>query len=212
MICPRCKSEDCYPQRGRITFRCRRCRHDFSKTSGTIWKSPKMPEEKRNLIIELLRSGMSVNAISKQVAVQYRTVRLTAKKIGMRFIRKRTKAPLPMTEIKLLPPPLKMLPLPANFERCAPEKIPVELNHFERWANYACVEWPPSLSADACRAVDLMRGYYAASPDAVEKFRSSYTVWYLMSEDQKERAMHYTQRDHQNRSYNRRLARELALS
>lgn len=75
LTCPRCGSTKHYVIRGRANVRCAQCKRDFSATSGTIWASPKMPEEKRAEILRLLtEENMSALAVSKKVGVQYKTV------------------------------------------------------------------------------------------------------------------------------------------
>lgn len=81
MICPRCQSTEYYELRGRKVVRCKRCKRDFSETSGTIWKSPKMSMERRQEIIDLLEQGSNAHAVSLKLGIQYKTVSGIAKKL-----------------------------------------------------------------------------------------------------------------------------------
>lgn len=81
MICPRCQCAEYYILQGRKTVRCKQCRHDFSETSGTIWRYPKMPLEKRQEIIDLLDQGQNAHAVSLRLGIQYKTIWAIKKKM-----------------------------------------------------------------------------------------------------------------------------------
>jgi len=81
MICPRCQSTEYYELQGRNTVRCKRCKHDFSETSGTVWKASKLDSQKRQAIIDLLDQGKNQYHVSIVSGVQYKTVRLIAERL-----------------------------------------------------------------------------------------------------------------------------------
>lgn len=89
MICPRCQSTEYYVLQGRKFVRCKRCKRDFSETSGTLWGHPKMRPEKRQAIIDLLEQGQNAHAISLRMGVQYKTVWAIKKKMEQEWTRGR---------------------------------------------------------------------------------------------------------------------------
>lgn len=95
MICPRCQSTEYYTLQGRSTVRCKRCKHDFSETSGTVWKATKLDQQKRQAIIDLLDQGKNRYHVSVASGVQYRTVCLIADRLKA----ERRPAPLNITVI-----------------------------------------------------------------------------------------------------------------
>lgn len=82
MICPRCQSTEYYILQGRKTVRCKQCSHDFSETSGTVWKSSKLAPETRQSVIDMLDQGENRYAISVATGLPYKTVRLIAKRLS----------------------------------------------------------------------------------------------------------------------------------
>lgn len=80
MICPRCQSTEYYILQGRKTVRCKQCSHEFSETSGTVWRSSKLDPQKREAVIDLLNAGKNRHAISIATGLQYKTVCLIAER------------------------------------------------------------------------------------------------------------------------------------
>lgn len=81
MICPRCQSTEYYILQGRKSVRCKRCKRDFSETSGTIWKSSKIDPTRRQTIIDWLDQGKNPHFISVVMGIQYKTIWGIAKKL-----------------------------------------------------------------------------------------------------------------------------------
>lgn len=94
MICPRCQSTEYYKLQGRKFVRCKRCKRDFSETSGTMWKSPKMEMARRQEIIDLLEHGSNAHVVSLQLGIQYKTVWSIAKKLAAEWEQKHPTAPV----------------------------------------------------------------------------------------------------------------------
>jgi transposase-like protein len=58
---------------GRTEYRCRRCRHHFTETSGTIFTKTRTPLTKWVLAIGLFKIGISARALQTELSVTYKT-------------------------------------------------------------------------------------------------------------------------------------------
>jgi len=58
---------------GRREYRCKRCGHHFSDTSGTVFARSRTPLTKWVLAIGLLRVGISARALAQELCVTYKT-------------------------------------------------------------------------------------------------------------------------------------------
>jgi hypothetical protein len=96
---------------------------------------------------------------------------------------------------------------PPNDERLSPEQIPHDASAFERWSNFACVEWPVDLIIKGASALYTLRGERGSDRSAIDRFHHEYFKWWLLSESDKEAAMLDCQRWSRRRSDYRRLAR-----
>jgi transposase-like protein len=61
------------PEDGRAEYRCRRCRHHFSETTGTIFARTRTPLSKWLLAIGLFKIGISARALQGELGVTYKT-------------------------------------------------------------------------------------------------------------------------------------------
>ena len=58
---------------GRTEYRCKRCRHHFSDTSGTVFARSRTPLAKWVLAIGLFRVGCSARTLAQELCVTYKT-------------------------------------------------------------------------------------------------------------------------------------------
>jgi len=58
---------------GRLKYRCRRCRHHFTETSGTIFAKTRTPLSKWVLAIGLFKIGISARALQAELGMTYKT-------------------------------------------------------------------------------------------------------------------------------------------
>lgn len=86
-ICPHCGCETIYAARrtsGRLRWRCKACRKDFSVTSGTLFAFHKMPLRNYLAAIAISRNevkGKSALALSRDLNCQYKTAFVLAHKL-----------------------------------------------------------------------------------------------------------------------------------
>jgi hypothetical protein len=125
MICHRCQCTDYYPLAGRKFVRCANCRHEFSETSGTVWKSSKLAPEKRRAIIDMLDAGKNRHAISVATGVQYHTVISIANRV--RLEREASKSGVDTAKREYCGPYLMALPPPAWWRAYIPTVPPYRL-------------------------------------------------------------------------------------
>jgi transposase-like protein len=73
--CPGCEHRRVWRMReaGRVEYRCKRCGHHFSDTSGTIFARSRTPLSKWVLAIGLFRIGVSARALGRELCVSYKT-------------------------------------------------------------------------------------------------------------------------------------------
>lgn len=73
--CPMCNYRRVWRMReaGRVEYRCKRCGHHFSDTSGTVFARSRPPLAKWVLAIGLFRIGLSAAALAREVCVTYKT-------------------------------------------------------------------------------------------------------------------------------------------
>lgn len=73
--CPHCGHGDVHRFASRNRMNCKACGKQFSETSGTLHRSPKMdPTVRERLMVELRRGGRSVLSIAKEFGIQSKTV------------------------------------------------------------------------------------------------------------------------------------------
>ncbi len=86
-VCPLCGCQKVYEARranGSLRFRCKACRKDFSLTSGTLFASHKLPLRTYLAAIAIFCNevkGKSALALSRDLAVQYKTAFVLAHKL-----------------------------------------------------------------------------------------------------------------------------------
>lgn len=61
------------PEDGRVEYRCRRCRHHFSETTGTIFTKTRTPLSKWLLATGLFKIGLSARTLRGELGVTYKT-------------------------------------------------------------------------------------------------------------------------------------------
>lgn len=73
--CPMCEHRRVWRMReaGRVEYRCKRCGHHFSDTSGTVFARSRTPLTKWVLAIGLFRVGCSARALAQELCVSYKT-------------------------------------------------------------------------------------------------------------------------------------------
>ncbi len=73
--CPDCAYSRIWRMRetGRQEYRCKRCGHHFSDTSGTVFARSRTPLTKWVLAIGLFRVGCSARALAQELCVTYKT-------------------------------------------------------------------------------------------------------------------------------------------
>ena len=74
--CPKCKSRKVSPREKRKGYRCRKCRKDFTVTTGTLFENTKAPLSTWLSAMYYLvtdRMGMSSMELSKKIGVQQKT-------------------------------------------------------------------------------------------------------------------------------------------
>lgn len=96
-VCSRCGSGVCSPVKGRPTYSCNSCKHQFSVTSGTIFNDTHLPLWKWFLAIYLMtesKKGMSACQIQRTISVSYRTawylchrIRAAMREVGAEALR-----------------------------------------------------------------------------------------------------------------------------
>lgn len=72
MKCPSCGHGESYKIKSRGTRKCKSCHHQFSSTSGTKFRYSKMPDSKRELLMDLLQTH-SVREAARLADVNYHT-------------------------------------------------------------------------------------------------------------------------------------------
>lgn len=83
-FCPRCDCPAVYTYATRRIWKCKRCNHQFSVTSGTIFASRKLPVRDYLLAIAIFVNGAkghSALQLSRDLDVQYKTAFVMAHKI-----------------------------------------------------------------------------------------------------------------------------------
>lgn len=78
--CPRCGCKEAYALRTRKLFKCKRCCHQFSATSGGPFHGRKLPIEAIEAALEMPEE-LSALEISRRLDVQYRTGWLLKRKM-----------------------------------------------------------------------------------------------------------------------------------
>lgn len=145
MVCPRCQSTEYYILRGRKTVRCKQCSHDFSETSGTVWRSSKLDPQKREAAIDLLNQGKNRHAISVATGLQYKTVCLIAER------RKAERQVVVEPKREYCGPYLIALPPPSWWVRYVPTKPPYRIeitrpSDGQRWLDYVGIDLRDAMS------------------------------------------------------------------
>lgn len=173
MICPRCQSAEHYILHGRKTVRCKQCSHDFSETSGTVWKSSKLDPQARQTVIDLLNEGKNRYAISVATGLQYNTVRLIAKRL---------KAEQQVVEPKreYCGPYLIALPPPAYIVKHIPTRAPYRIEKTRvadgrRWIDRICEDQRVAMAY----LFDARPGVKAVLFDADASFIASFERKYI---------------------------------
>jgi transposase-like protein len=80
--CPRCGDMEIYSYKKRPIFKCKKCAHQFTATSGTIFSSRKMSYKNYLLALMFLtKKPQSALQLSRSLGIQYRTAWALANKI-----------------------------------------------------------------------------------------------------------------------------------
>lgn len=83
-ICPKCQEDSPYFIKTRKQFRCRKCFHSFSATSGTVFHAHKLPLQLILMSIAIFANavkGISALQLSRDLDIQYKTAWLLLHKI-----------------------------------------------------------------------------------------------------------------------------------
>lgn len=72
--CPKCGSEEFWQLSQSQKRRCKKCRHDYSITSGTEFDSHKLPLEAYDKMLALATDGRSWLSIARETGLNYKTV------------------------------------------------------------------------------------------------------------------------------------------
>lgn len=83
-VCPRCNHGETYSLSTRRKFKCKRCQHQFSVTSGTIFASRKLSFRDYLLAIAIFvngAKGIAALHLSRELGVQYKTAFVLAHKL-----------------------------------------------------------------------------------------------------------------------------------
>lgn len=83
-ICPHCYCKECLIYKTRRLFKCKKCKRQFSVTSGTIFANRKLPLRDYLMALTLFTNeakGLSALKLSRDLKVQYKTAFVLAHKI-----------------------------------------------------------------------------------------------------------------------------------
>lgn len=96
-VCPECQCQAYYAIPARRQWRCKRCRHTFSVTSGTMFHSRKLPARIYLAAIAIYANaakGLSALQLGRDLNVQYKTAFVLAHKLRQALCVQQNVAPL----------------------------------------------------------------------------------------------------------------------
>lgn len=80
-VCPKCGADAPYEIRSRGTWKCHRCYHQFSPTSGTIFNSRKRSLQEMMKLVAAILQEKNVHQAAIKCGVDYRWAHETANRV-----------------------------------------------------------------------------------------------------------------------------------